>query len=182
VNCFTHPACHVKVSDGFKHGYLVTARLPARRPANTGKARRTVIQVMTVHMRLRAMLRVVRSLRPVNLNRPRVELLHFLSSDGTVWCVIDGGRRCMTDRPEYGGWVNHKGEVTLCGDAYLPLSCTTNWDTNAPRLKDGQRSDVGGFVCVDQTGAIMCTVKTGPGAGRGFHVSTAGSEVVGGGP
>jgi hypothetical protein len=182
VNCFT-PACHVKVSDGFRHGYLVTARLPARRSANTEKARRTVIQAMAGHMRLPAVLRMLRSLRPVRLGRPSVALLHFLSSDGTVWCVMrEKMRQCMTDRPEYGGWVNRKGDVTLCGDAYLPLSCTTNWDTSAPRLKDGQRSDVGGYVCVDEAGAITCTVKTGAGAGRGFHVDVNGAEVVGPAP
>jgi 2-polyprenyl-6-methoxyphenol hydroxylase-like FAD-dependent oxidoreductase len=41
------------------------------------------------------------------------------------------------------------------------------------------------LVCFDATvhaGQITCTVRAGAGQGRRFHVSTAGSEVIGGAP
>ena len=46
------------------------------------------------------------------------------------------------------------------------------------RLTDGLSSDFGGYVCTDAKGAITCTVKEGTGAGSGFRVGPAGSEVI----
>ena len=184
VICFRRPSCRASVADGVRHGYIVGIRLPARDSPNISKARHTFVQAISFHIRLPRLLRVLRSLRPVNLHRPVVHLERFLSSDGSVWCFMrERMRQCLTDRPAYGGWVNRHGDVTLCGDAQpaQPL-CAQNWDKGAPRLKDGQRSDLGGFVCADQAGQLTCTVKTGIGGGHGFHVSTAGSEVVGPAP
>jgi hypothetical protein len=185
VNCFT-PACHPKVSDGVRHGYLVTGKLPARRSARSGGARHTTIQAMSVRMRLGPLLRVLRSMEVVDLQRPVVEVRSFLSSDGSVWCGIGlltrTDRWCSTNEPHHGASVQRNGSVRLCGDAQPPpwQRCIQNWDDHAYRLADGQRSDTGGFVCTDHHGAVTCTVKGGSAAGHGFHVDRAGSAPVDG--
>jgi len=49
-------------------------------------------------------------------------------------------------------------------------------------LANGQGSDIGGYVCVDEAGAITCTVKEGDAAGKGFRVDASGSSEVGPAP
>ena len=73
--------------------------------------------------------------------------------------------------------------MTLCGIAQpANPECANSWDATAPVLRDGQRSDAGGYVCEDNKGAITCTVGAGPGAGNGFHLDVNGSSVVGPAP
>jgi hypothetical protein len=151
------PLCREKLTDGFRRGFQVIVKLPARRSPNAKRPRGTWLVAEASHMQLGSLLRLLRSTRVVRLDRPSVALLLFESSDGTVCCAVgrlhETDRWCTTDEPQYG--------------------------SNLPRLADGQRSDVNGFVCVDERGALTCTIKTGAGAGRGFHVDANGSETVG---
>jgi hypothetical protein len=52
------------------------------------------------------------------------------------------------------------------------------WNEYALSLRDGLRSDFGGNVYAEQAGAVTCTFSHGPGQGRGFRVSAAGSHPV----
>jgi hypothetical protein len=82
---------------------------------------------------------------------------------------------------EFGASVAPDGTVVRCGTGQAaPYDfCTQNWAVTTIRLKDGLSSDFGGYVCTDAKGAVTCTVKDGAGAGRGFRVGPAGSEVIG---
>jgi hypothetical protein len=159
---------------------------PARRWHGGESARRTVVHATALRFSLRAFLRMLRSLRVVDVRRPSVSLRGFLSSDGSVWCGIGGvfrdGRWCSTYDPHYGAHLSRDGTLQLCGAAQAEPSaqqCIQNWDKGAFRLLDGQWSDFGGFLCVDQAAAITCTVKEGVAAGTGFRVDVTGSAAVG---
>jgi hypothetical protein len=180
VNCHgPHWRCDVNVKQGFRYGFLIYLRQPARRAPGVNKPRRTMIQLSSSHMKLRALLKVARSFRQVSLDRPAVQLTSFLSSDRGVWCGIglrsDDDRWCSTYAPHFGAFVSPDGTIGLCGDAQpADPQCVQNWDDHAPVLAAGQSSDVGGYVCTDQAG----TVKSGPGAGKGFRVDRTGSSAV----
>jgi hypothetical protein len=60
---------------------------PARR-WHGGTQRRTSIHAVSLHLKLREFVRMLRSLRVVDARRPTVDLSSFLSSDGSVWCGI----------------------------------------------------------------------------------------------
>lgn len=165
-------------------GLSATLVQPAQRWHGGERARRTSIHATALGFSLRAFVRMLRSLRVVDVQRPTVNLRGFLSSDGSVWCGIGGrfddGRWCSSHDPPYGAHVSPDGALVLCGAAApaVPL-CIQNWDENAFRLSDGQSSDIGGFVCRDAAGAVTCTVKEGDAAGIGFRVDVTGSAAVG---
>lgn len=176
-----HGPCGAHVPAGVGRGYHVLFRLPARRSPNTNEARRTRVLASGFRIRLPRLLRILRSLRPVDLTRPTVQLDHFLSSDRTAWCFMSGtARKCVafTGVVQYGGQVNRDGDVTLCDGTPPADPCVQQYDPSAPQLADGQVSDYGGYVCVDQSGAVTCTVKTGAGKDHGFRASTTGSEEI----
>jgi hypothetical protein len=144
----------------------------------------TVIEMTGSHVPFKRFVAVARSLRRVDVSRPTVRLNGFLSPDRRVWCGVGlfsgDDRWCSTDRPQFGGSVSPDGTVRLCG-ATVPANplCIQNWDDGAPVLRAGQRSDYGGYVCLADAGAVICTVKAGAGKGRGFRVDAGGvSEVA----
>jgi hypothetical protein len=117
------PLCREKLTDGFRRGFQVIVKLPARRSPNAKRPRGTWLVAEASHMQLGSLLRLLRSTRVVRLDRPSVALLLFQSSDGTVRrCAVgrlhETDRWCTTDEPQYG--------------------------SNLPRLADGQLSDVNG--------------------------------------
>jgi hypothetical protein len=174
------PEC--KLFKGRTHGFVLVMRL------RTGKQHRlTGIGLESSNISFRQFVRVARSLRRVKPDlspNPPVHLAGFLSHDGKIWCGIDaddGSRWCTTDWPnQYGAHVSADGNVVLCGlgQPAANSECANNWDTYAPHLQDGQSSDFGGYVCTDEGAAVTCTVKAGPGAGKGFRVHASGSEVI----
>jgi hypothetical protein len=174
-------ACDVDVPDGRRWGYLADVRQPAR-PWWGGGPRRTMLNAFGARMSLRAFVAMLRSLRVVDLARPTVKVPRFLSSDGSVWCGIglrrEDDRWCSSYDPQYGASLAPDGTLQLCGEAQpdpLHRLCIQNWDREAFRLADGQRTDVGGFVCTDAAGAITCTAKA---TGTGFRVDRTGSAAV----
>jgi hypothetical protein len=60
------------------------------------------------------------------------------------------------------------GLVELCDQD--PYGCTSNFDSDAPRLADGQASTLSGFRCVAQGVAVTCTLTKGEHAGAGFRI------------
>jgi hypothetical protein len=164
---------------GRKHTFVALLRL------RTGaKHRLTAIGLQSSHVSFNAFVRMARSLRPVRA-AATVSLAEFLSSDGSVWCRI--GFYGADDRwcayhgaDEFGASVAPDGTVTRCGTGQpAPRDfCTQNWAVTTIRLADGLSSDVGGYLCTDAQGTVTCTVKAGTGAGSGFRVGSAGSEVI----
>jgi hypothetical protein len=75
VNC-RPTSCHVRARDGVKLGYRLLWR----------KGGRTFIDLRSRRLSLAKVLRVARSLTPVTLDRPVVQLVNFLTPDGQVWC------------------------------------------------------------------------------------------------
>jgi hypothetical protein len=187
VSCESpEPQC--KLHKGRIHSFLL------RMPVRSGN-RVTAIGMLSSHVRFARFVQVARSLRRVppdpSTTPPPTTTLHltsFLSDDGKIWCGLntyDHSRWCTTNWPnQYGGHVFPDGTVVLCGldQGDEDSECAQQWDASAPVLHDGQSSDVGGYVCADQAGAVTCTVKSGAGAGRGFHVDVHGSQAVGPGP
>jgi hypothetical protein len=160
VSCHSPgPRCHV--SDGRKNGWLMYLR-----------RRGTIIQFTARHISLRALLRVARSLRRVDLTRPTVHLTGFLSPDRGIWCGIDADEAwCATKSGRFRGAVAADGTVSLCQDAGYP--CIQNWDDSAPVLQAGQRTVFEGFACTAESAAMTCTVQ-----GKGFHIDAAGVRAV----
>jgi hypothetical protein len=187
VNCADTPDCAVTAADGPDNGFVAHLRQPGRPSARVKRARRTVVQAFAGHISLRTFVRMLRSLRPVDLSRPTVQLEVFLSSDRSVWCGIgllrEEDRWCSTQQPHHGASLAPDGTLWLCGDAQpADPVCIQNWNDSLFALTDGQRADVGGYVCVDEAGAITCTIKEGDAAGRGFRVDATGSSEVGPAP
>ena len=79
-----------------------------------------------------------------------------------------------------GATVSLDGTVLLCGAGQPEphAECAPVWNEYALRLRDGLSSDFGGYACTEQADAVTCTVSQGPGRGRGFRVSVAGSQPV----
>jgi hypothetical protein len=144
------PLCREKLTDGFRRGFQVIVKLPARRSPNAKRPRGTWLVAEASHMQLGSLLRLLRSTRVVRLDRPSVALLLFESSDGTVCCAVgrlhETDRWCTTDEPQYGAIADTDGTVILCGDTRPGESrCTANpLTSNLHRLADGQLSDVNG--------------------------------------
>lgn len=163
---------------GRKHAWLLWLRLRG------GKDRRlTVIEMVGSKMTFGQFVRVARSLRRVDVNRPVVQLTSFLSPDKGIWCSIATGQTagiedttCATASGKMGGTLSPDGSVSLCRN--MPYPCVQNWDPDAPVLRDGQRTQLNGFACVPAGGAMTCTVTKGAGKGKGFRIdATSVSEV-----
>jgi hypothetical protein len=140
---------------------------------------RTFFALSASRMSIRAMLRAVRSLRRVDLSRPVVQLTSFLSSDGNAWWGIPGpggvftdSAFCVTFEPFRDAMVFEDGHVDLCDQE--PGGCIPNFDQDAPRLADGQASELSGFRCLAQGGAVTCTLTKGEHAGTGFRIDASG--------
>jgi hypothetical protein len=141
-------------------------------------SQRTFFALSASRMSIRAMLRAVRSLRRVDLSRPVVQLTSFLSPDGNAWCGVPGpggvfpdAAFCVTFQPFRDGIVGKDGHVDLCDQD--PAGCIPNFDQDAPRLADGQASELSGFRCVAQGVAVTCTLTKGEHAGKGFRIDTS---------
>jgi hypothetical protein len=162
------------VEDGFENGFLLYLRKPG--------PKRTVIQLTARHVSLKALVRVARSFRRVDLTRPRtIRVNSFLSPDRHTWCaihkdVVVDGAWCVTQPawpnhfPEHSGEVHRDGTVTFCHGTNVNDLCTQNWDTGAPILRVGQRSELYGYECASEANGITCTAATGPGRGKGFRI------------
>jgi hypothetical protein len=138
-------------------------------------SQRTFFALSASRMSIRAMLRAVRSLRRVDLTRPVVHLTEFLSPDGNAWCGVPGpsgilpdAAFCVTLQPFRDGIVDKDGNVDLCDQD--PNGCIPNFGANAPRLADGQASELSGFRCLVQGVAVTCTIIKGEHAGKGFRI------------
>ncbi len=166
------PEC--KLLKGRTHGFYIAMRV------RTGKKHRlTGIDLESSNISFHQFVRVARSLRrvkPDHSPNPPVHLASFLSHDETIWCGIDAGSRSCAST-QYGAALFADGNVVLCGLGQ-PAGCAENSDPYAPHLQGGQSSDFGGYVCTDEGAAVTCTVKAGPGAGKGFRVRASGSEVI----
>jgi hypothetical protein len=169
------PEC--KLFKGRTHGFYIVMHLGSGK-----KDRLTGVDLESSNVSFRKFVRVARSLRrvkPDHSPNPPVHLASFLSHDGTIWCGIDAGSRscATTSANQYGAALFADGNVVLCGVGQ-PAGCAKSPDPYAPHLQDGQSSDFGGYVCTDEGAAVTCTVKAGPGAGKGFRVHASGSEVI----
>ena len=71
------------------------------------------------------------------------------------------------------------GSVTICTPA-APGDCLQNWDSAAPILRVGQRSELNGFRCISETKGITCTVIAGAGKGKGFLITNSLVTKIGG--
>jgi hypothetical protein len=170
------PEC--KLHKGRKHSFVALLRV------RSGPAHRlTAIGLQSSHVSFNAFARMARSLRVVTA-ATTVSVAEFLSSDGSVWCRIGfyagDDRWCVYHgADEFGVSVSPDGTVVQCGTGQPSPHdyCTQNWAVTTLHLKDGLSSDFGGYVCADAKGTVTCTVKAGAGAGRGFRVGPAGSEV-----
>jgi hypothetical protein len=141
-------------------------------------SQRTFFALSASRMSIRAMLRAVRSLRRVDLTRPVVHLTEFLSPDGNAWCGVPGpsgifpdAAFCVTFQPFRDGIVDKDGNVDLCDQD--PNGCIPNFGANAPRLADGQASELSGFRCLAQGVAVTCTIIKGEHAGKGFRIDVS---------
>jgi hypothetical protein len=183
VSCESpEPQC--RLHEGRTHSFVLLMRV------RSGKRHRlTSIEMLSSHVPFARFVRAARSLRRVKPDETTpppatVRLTSFLSDDRKVWCGIStyrGDRWCTTAWPDqYGAHVFDDGTVVLCGlgQPAENSECAQQWDPSAPVLEDGQSSDVGGYVCADQAGAVTCTVKSGAGAGHGFRVDVNGSHVL----
>lgn len=171
------PEC--KLYKGRKHGFVAQLRL-----RSGAEHRLTAIGLQSSNVSFESFVRMARSLRRIDAART-VSLAEFLSSDGTVWCKTGfygaDDRWCgVTDVNGFGASVTPAGTVVRCGTGQAAPydECTQDSAVTTLRLRDGLSSDFGGHVWTDTEGSIMCTVKEGAGAGSGFRVGPAGSEVL----
>jgi hypothetical protein len=106
-------------------------------------------------------------------------LTNFLSPDKKVWCLIDeeagvcgvGGQRGGT--AQLAGTISKSGKVTTCAVAVPSLAevCLMNWDSSAPVLHYGERTQANGIRCTSAKSGITCVKVSGAGEGKGFRVN-----------
>jgi hypothetical protein len=165
--------CDVTVNHGFKNGFQLIFRKP-------GKKKRTFIDFYARNISLADFLKIARSLTRVTLKRETVHLNSFLSPDRKVWCrIVAKDAWCGTHTPSSLAKVRRDGTLTSCRQSPMDI-CLQNWDTKAPVLRDGQRSELNGFSCSSTTATIICTVTAGAGRGRGFSINA--TEILPVGP
>jgi hypothetical protein len=180
-------ACRVTRADAFANGFELSFREPGRK--------RTLIELSARRRRLRDVLRMARNLTrvPVTgpLQPPTVHLHSFRSPDRKVWCSIANDyvvedAWCLASSTASGhivpnrfGRVRRDGTVETCS-VVAPQVCGQNWDSHAPVLRAGQRSELGGFRCRAEATAITCTtIAPDGGDGSGFRIDAAGVAPVG---
>jgi hypothetical protein len=171
VDVFCHHAgCAggVALAQGFRHGFLLSLRKPGR----------VAITIMTSHVRLPAVLRLARGLRPITRPKgpwPSVRLGDFLSPDGRVWCQVGTAGEvdrawCATQDPQRSAEVMRDGAVEVCDEAV----CTQDWGTTSPRLHAGQATRLGPYRCTGEPAGVTCTV----GSGKGFTIDASGVTLI----
>jgi hypothetical protein len=150
----------------------------------SGGKRSQLIFNAAARVGLRRAVRALRSLRLVDLSRPVVALDHFRSPDGAILCTIHddaepGGRYtfCATggangSAPQRSARLSIDGTADLCD--LDPRGCSAYWDSDAPLLAPGQTARFWRFRCVEQAGAITCTIADGEHAGTGFRIDATG--------
>jgi hypothetical protein len=175
VNC--RPAsCRVTAKDGPRLGF----RLLWRKGSSNG----TFIDLRSRHLSLAEVLRVARSLTRVDLDRPTLQLVNFLSPDRQVWCGFvpsstQGPQEfCGTRSAGQFASVALDGTLTVC-DHPNPAAdevCLQNFDDQAPALDAGQATELRGFRCVAEPQGITCTASA---TGKGFAMTASSVTPVG---
>jgi hypothetical protein len=122
-------------------------------------------------------------------------LTEFLSPDGKIWClseddvVDDLDFSCAANPdtfPQLSANLTSQGNVETCLIPTLvkppvgpPNSCFVNFNKRAPVLQVGQQNYINGVLCKSATDSITCTLTSGPGAGKGFFISSTAVSQVG---
>jgi hypothetical protein len=162
--------CDVTARDGFKNGFQLSFREPG--------AKRTFVDLYARRISLGDFLAIAKGLTRVTLTRRTVHLNSFLSPDRKVWCRIvkdatENDAWCGTMAPSRRATVRRDGTLELCDESIADI-CLQNWDTKAPVLRDGQKSELNGFRCASEANAIACTVTAGARRGKGFSIDATG--------
>ncbi len=100
----------------------------------------------------------------------------FLTPSRNISCEINSRQSdnapdstyCQSNTPPQSVQLSADGTATICNGE----SCLGNPGIGTPVLGYGQRSSLGPFTCMSDTGGVTCTVASG----RGFTISNSGIQ------
>jgi hypothetical protein len=113
-----------------------------------------------------------------------LHLATFLSPDRKVGCAVNPFPDqvwCLTIPPgdnSHFASVTRRGAVRICDVGPADI-CAQNAVTDAPVLRQGQRTELRGIRCTGERRGVTCVVVSGPGRGKGFSLSAAGGRRIG---
>jgi hypothetical protein len=136
------------------------------------------------------LLRVMRSMRPADTNRPSVAFSIFSAAGGTVRCSMYAGQAsCSAGGTTITALLSDEQQDIeiwggLCAmpppDPRGYQSCTeVRLPARAPTLADGQRSVADRIVCEATGPSVTCRATAGPLNGRGFRIDAASVARIG---